>query len=88
MARGFLYLVARMDWHSRKVLSWRLSNTLDTQFCVDALEQALRRYGTPEIFNTAQGGWSSPGIASRRDSRMQESASAWYAGGFPLPEAA
>jgi putative transposase len=55
MARGFLYLVAIMDWHSRKVLSWRLSNTLDTQFCVDALEQALRRYGTPEIFNTDQG---------------------------------
>jgi len=55
MARGFLYLVAIMDWASRKVLSWRLSNTLDTQFCVDALEQALRRYGTPEIFNTDQG---------------------------------
>jgi putative transposase len=55
MARGFLYLVAIMDWYSRKVLSWRLSNTLDTQFCVDALEQALRRYGTPEIFNTDQG---------------------------------
>jgi putative transposase len=55
MARGFLYLAAIMDWHSRKVLSWRLSNTLDTQFCVDALEQALRRYGIPEIFNTDQG---------------------------------
>jgi putative transposase len=55
MARGFLYLVAIMDWASRKVLSWRLSNTLDTQFCMDALEQALRRYGTPEIFNTDQG---------------------------------
>jgi putative transposase len=55
MARGFLYLVAIMDWTSRKVLSWRLSNTLDTQFCVEALEQALRRYGTPEIFNTDQG---------------------------------
>jgi len=55
MARGFLYLVAIMDWASRKVLSWRLSNTLDSQFCVDALEQALRRYGTPEIFNTDQG---------------------------------
>jgi putative transposase len=55
MARGFLYLVAIMDWASRKVLSWRLSNTLDSQFCVDALEQAVRRYGTPEIFNTDQG---------------------------------
>ena len=55
MARGFLYLVAIMDWASRKVLAWRLSNTLDTEFCVDALEEALSRYGTPEIFNTDQG---------------------------------
>jgi putative transposase len=55
MARGFLYLVAIMDWASRKVLSWRLSNTLDTEFCVDALEEALRLHGTPEIFNTDQG---------------------------------
>ena len=55
MARGFLYLVAIMDWYSRKVLSWRLSNTLDTTFCVEALEEALSRHGTPEIFNTDQG---------------------------------
>jgi putative transposase len=55
MARGFLYLVAIMDWASRRVLSWRLSNTMDTDFCVDALEEALGRYGTPEIFNTDQG---------------------------------
>jgi putative transposase len=55
MARGFLYLVAIMDWASRKVLSWRLSNTMDTEFCVDALEEALSRYGTPETFNTDQG---------------------------------
>jgi len=55
MARGFLYLVAIMDWYSRKVLSWRLSNTLDTTFCVEALEEALDRYGTPDIFNTDQG---------------------------------
>jgi putative transposase len=55
MARGFAYLVAIIDWHSRMVLSWRLSNTLDTSFCVDALEEALRRWGTPEIFNTDQG---------------------------------
>jgi putative transposase len=55
MARGFLYLVAIMDWHSRKVLSWRLSNTLATDFCVEALEEALSRYGPPEIFNTDQG---------------------------------
>jgi putative transposase len=55
MARGFLYLVAIIDWHSRKVLSWRLSNTMDADFCVEALEEALTRYGTPEIFNTDQG---------------------------------
>jgi putative transposase len=55
MARGFLYLVAIMDWASRKVLAWRISNTMDTEFCVDALEEALSRYGTPEIFNTDQG---------------------------------
>lgn len=55
MRRGFLYLVAIMDWHSRKVLSWRLSNTLEADFCVAALREALARYGTPEIFNTDQG---------------------------------
>ena len=55
MRKGFLYLVAVMDWHSRKVLSWRLSNTLDTEFCVAALREALHHYGTPEIFNTDQG---------------------------------
>jgi len=54
MARGFLYLVAIIDWYSRYVLSWRLSNTLDASFCVDALEEALRK-GKPEIFNTDQG---------------------------------
>jgi putative transposase len=54
MARGFLYLVAVMDWCSRYVLAWRLSNTMDTSFCLDALEDALRR-GRPEIFNTDQG---------------------------------
>jgi len=55
MAKGFCYLVAVMDWASRKVLAWRLSNTLDASFCVDALEEAIARYGTPEIFNTDQG---------------------------------
>jgi len=55
MRKGFLYLVAIMDWHSRKVLSWRTSNTLDTEFCVAALHEALCTYGTPEIFNTDQG---------------------------------
>jgi transposase InsO family protein len=51
MRRGFLYLVAVMDWHSRKVLSWRLSNSMDAGFCVEALKEALARYGPPEIFN-------------------------------------
>ena len=55
MAKGFLYLVAIMDWYSRKVLAWRVSNTMDTAFCVEALEEALARYGAPEIFNTDQG---------------------------------
>lgn len=55
MGRGFMYLIAIMDWHSRKVLSWRLSNTMDTHFCVEALEEALTKYGAPEIFNTDQG---------------------------------
>jgi putative transposase len=55
MAKGFLYLVAVMDWASRRVLSWRLSNTMDAEFCVDALEEALDRHGRPEIFNTDHG---------------------------------
>lgn len=55
MRRGFLYLVAVMDWASRKVLAWRLSNTMDAEFCVEALKEALARFGTPEIFNTDQG---------------------------------
>jgi putative transposase len=55
MAKGFCYLVAIMDWASRKVLSFRLSNTLDTSFCIEALEEALRNYGTPDIFNADQG---------------------------------
>src|SRR5215213_4502481 len=55
MPKGFFYLVAIMDWHSRKVLSWRLSNTMDAIFCVEALEEALALYGRPEIFNSDQG---------------------------------
>lgn len=55
MAHGFLYLVAIMDWYSRKVLSWRLSNTMEASFCVDALTDALHEHGPPEIFNTDQG---------------------------------
>jgi putative transposase len=55
MKAGFVYLVAIMDWYSRRVLSWRLSNTLDSSFCVEALEEALAAFGKPEIFNTDQG---------------------------------
>ena len=55
MNRGFMYLVAVMDWYSRKVLSWRVSNTLDADFCVEAVEEAIGRFGPPEIFNTDQG---------------------------------
>jgi putative transposase len=55
MHRGFMYLIAVMDWATRRVLSWRLSNTLDTRFCVEALKEALFKYGAPEIFNTDQG---------------------------------
>lgn len=55
MARGFVYLAAVMDWHTRRVLAWRVSISLETSFCVDALEEALRCYPKPEIFNTDQG---------------------------------
>ena len=55
MAKGFVYLVAVIDWFSRKVLSWKLSISLDTAFCIEAVEEALARYGKPEIFNTDQG---------------------------------
>jgi putative transposase len=55
MRRGFLYLVAVMDWATRKVLTWRVSNTMDADFCIEALEEAVERFGRPEIFNTDQG---------------------------------
>jgi putative transposase len=55
MKRGFVYLFAVMDWASRRVLSWRLSNTLTTDFCIEAVQEAIHRYGAPEIFNTDQG---------------------------------
>jgi putative transposase len=55
LARDFVYLVAVIDWYSRKVLSWRISNSMDASFCVDCLEDALRDYGKPSIFNTDQG---------------------------------
>ena len=55
MAKGFCYLVAIMDWASRRVLAWRLSNTLDVSFCTEALEEAIRKHGVPDIFNSDQG---------------------------------
>lgn len=55
LARGFVYLVAIIDWYSRRVLSWRVSNSMEAVFCVDCLEDALRHYGKPEIFNSDQG---------------------------------
>ncbi len=55
LAHGFAYLVAVIDWYSRKVLSWRISNSMESVFCVDSLEEALRSHGTPEIFNSDQG---------------------------------
>ena len=55
MARGFVYLAAVIDWHSRRVLAWRLSISMDTAFCIEAVEEAIAKYGQPEIFNTDQG---------------------------------
>lgn len=55
MQRGFLYLAAVMDWATRRVLSWRVSNTLSADFCIEAVEEAIEHYGKPEIFNTDQG---------------------------------
>jgi putative transposase len=79
MARGFLYLVAIIDWASRAVLAWRLSNTIDSRFCVEALEEALERYDKPKIFNTDQGAQftsaaftdqlEKPGVAISMDGR-------------------
>jgi transposase InsO family protein len=78
LPRGFMYLVAVLDWHSRYVLSWELSNTLDSGFCVAALEAALARQ-RPEIFNTDQGaqftcpvGQNDTGVANRRKRRLQK----------------
>lgn len=75
LARGFCYLVAIMDWFSRYVLAWRLSNTLDASFCVECLEEALR-FGSPEIFNNDQGVQFRRSIL-RRSCWTQEFGSAW-----------
>jgi putative transposase len=55
MARGFVYLAAVMDWFARRILAWRLSNTMEASFCIDAVEEGLAKYGCPQIFNTDQG---------------------------------
>lgn len=70
MRSGFLYLVAIMDWYSRKVLAWRLSSSMDADFCVEALKEALAKHGTPEIFNSDQGSQFTSG--AWRDNRMIE----------------
>ena len=70
MEKGFGYLVAIMDWHSRKVLSWRLSNTMDADFCIQALEAAIQDHGCPQIFNTDQGAQF---ISQSMDSCFEES---------------
>ncbi len=87
MPKGFLYLVAIMDWHSRAVVAWQLSNTLGADFCVEALEEALGHYGNPEIFNTDQslpqrrlGAANSPAPSSPACSSDALSRSAWTAG--------
>jgi putative transposase len=70
LRRGFMYLVAVMDWHSRLVLSWRLSNTLENGFCIESLEEALATWGCPEIFNSDQGSqFTSPTFTSRLEDR-------------------
>ena len=66
IGRGFLYLVAIIDWASRAVLAWRLSNTMDVSFCLTALEEALARFGRPEIFNTDQGSQFTSAARARR----------------------
>ena len=80
MAKGFLYLVVIMDWVSRAVLAWRLSNTLGAEFCVEALEEALSQYGRPEIFNTDQGSqFTSDDFTSPAPWSATRSRSAWMA---------
>ncbi|WP_412842104.1 DDE-type integrase/transposase/recombinase [Brucella pseudintermedia] len=73
MRKGFLYLVAIMDWHTRKVLAWRISNTLEADFCVEALNEAVHKFGTPEIMNTD----SQKMIASSRAVCLKHRSIAW-----------
>jgi putative transposase len=75
MRKGFVYLAAVLDWATRRVLSWRLSNTLTTDFCLEAVEESLHRFGTPKLFNTDQGSQftSSDFVALLRDHGIQQS---------------
>ena len=81
MARGFVYLAVVLDWATRRVLSWRLSITMDAAFCVETLEDALARHGRPEIFNTDQGSQFTGVGLHRRARRATASPSAWTAKG-------
>jgi len=74
MARGFVYLAAVMDWFSRRVLAWRLSITLEVEFCLEAVEEALAKYGRPEIFNTDQGSQLGFNQSSQRSCALTVSA--------------
>jgi putative transposase len=78
MRRGFIYLAAVMDWATRRVLAWRVSNTLTADFCVEAVEEAIARYGKPEIFNTDQAR-NSPATPLRRCCMVTAWRSAWTA---------
>jgi len=72
MRKGFLYLVAVMDWATRKVLAWKLSNTMEADFCIEALQEALARFGRPEIFNTDQGSqFTSPRVHPGAEGRRR-----------------
>jgi putative transposase len=79
MARGFVYLAALVDWFSRRVMAWRLSISLEVEFCLEAVEEALARYGRPEIFNTDKAA-SSPAPHSPACCWTTRSRSAWMAG--------
>ena len=82
LLHGFVYLVAIMDWYSRKVLSWRISNTMEAEFCVACLEEALQRYGAPEIFNTDKAA-SSPLRPLQACFRRMMYGSVWMAAAGP-----
>ena len=74
VAKGFVYLAAVVDWYSRRVLAWRVSITMDTQFCLEAVEEAIRRHGAPQIFNTDQG---SQGGFNRSSQHLEVGGVAW-----------